>query len=74
MNKYLVVFSEQNPIFEIECRNPSCSHKHSFNSNDVFKQSIFSFECLECNESTEINIDEFAKEFQQELNKNGITL
>ena len=72
MKKYMELFCNQNPNFEIECQNPNCPNggKHIFKSKDVFKSNSFCFKC----EEQDILFDSkhFADSFKEELLKTGI--
>lgn len=72
MEKYIEMFCNQNPEFEIECHNPECKRggKHKFKSIDVLKNSTFEFIC----ENSTITFDSkyFLNSLKNELLKYGM--
>lgn len=74
MNKYVEVFCKQNPNFPLPCGNPECKKKTTFKSKDVFKSASFKFTCPSCGKDTTVDTTKFAKDFESQMKKAGITV
>ncbi len=74
MNKSAEFFCKQNPKFDLTCDNPTCHHKHTFKSKDVFKNQSFEFECDICGASNVFDANKFIKNFEIQLKKMGVHL
>ena len=74
MDKLAEFFCKQNPEFSLTCDNPTCHHKHTFKSKDVFKNKSFEFKCVSCDSNNVFDANKFIKDFEAQLKKIGVRL
>lgn len=75
MNKQIVEnFINNNPKFEIPCGNPECNHIQVFDSNLVFENDSFTYECEKCHSMVDFNASEFIDNFNNQLQNLGFRL
>lgn len=74
MDKYTEIFCKQNPKISLSCGNPICKRKHTFKTKDVFKSKKYSFRCVSCGNTTEVDTSKFTKDLTIQLKELGVTV
>lgn len=72
MDKYIKVFCDQNPNFELECGN--CKANAKVKSKELFRKKTYEFKCKKCNEITLYDTSKFVKGIIKQLKELGITV
>ncbi|MDU7337925.1 MAG: hypothetical protein E7L17_07415 [Clostridium sp.] len=71
MRKSIQILCKQNPTVEIPC--PNCKKSHTFKSVKFFDKNTHEAVCPDCGKLITYDTTEFAKGFERQLKKLGIT-
>lgn len=74
MDKFVKIFSSQNPKMELPCGNPNCKKKSNVKTVDFFSGKSYIFKCPHCGETTEFtNVETELNKLKKDFKKLGLT-